>query len=156
MLTGKYTSMSDSAHSSGRFGDASPISGAAYTDRYWKRETFAALQPIHDACAAHNLCATCPSPRPRPHAEGDSRRRAAQLARRHASEQGAGSRSRSFKRHANGRPQPMRGRARPTNGVFDRPARARSRHARSHPLPAARAALHAVRRSGGRKKTTFV
>ena len=36
----------------GRFGDASPISGAAYSSRYWKRGIFDALAVVRAACDA--------------------------------------------------------------------------------------------------------
>lgn len=52
LLTGKYKSIEDEAKDAGRFGIASPISGAAYSARYWKPKTFEAVELIRAACEA--------------------------------------------------------------------------------------------------------
>jgi len=54
MLTGKYTSESDDREN-GRFGKASPISGAAYSARYWKSAVFDALQGLRTACEREDI-----------------------------------------------------------------------------------------------------
>jgi len=51
LLTGKYKSFNDeAAKTDGRFGDKSPISGPAYSSRYWKKAYFKALDVIRVAC----------------------------------------------------------------------------------------------------------
>ncbi len=52
MLAGKYTGIDDTLKDSGRFGSHSPISGAAYSARYWHQQYFDALEGIRSACAA--------------------------------------------------------------------------------------------------------
>ena len=54
MLTGKYTS-AEAERDGGRFGKASPISGKAYSDRYWKAATFDALEVLRAACEAAGI-----------------------------------------------------------------------------------------------------
>ena len=49
-MTGKYSSLDDPAQAEGRFGSASPISGAAYSARYWKQKVFEALEIVRPAC----------------------------------------------------------------------------------------------------------
>lgn len=50
MLTGKYESIESELKESGRFGAASPISGAMYSARYWKQQYFDAIDIIRKAC----------------------------------------------------------------------------------------------------------
>lgn len=50
MLTGKYKALDDASQGEGRFGAKSPISGAAYSARYWKQGLFDALEIVRAAC----------------------------------------------------------------------------------------------------------
>ena len=51
MLSGKYSGIDDEAmKDGGRFGSASPISGAGYSARYWHQQYFDALEGIRAAC----------------------------------------------------------------------------------------------------------
>ena len=53
MLSGKYSGIDDSLKDSGRFGSASPISGAGYSARYWHQQYFDALEGIRAAWQLH-------------------------------------------------------------------------------------------------------
>lgn len=50
ILTGKYSGIDDQLKESGRFGPQSPISGEAYSQRYWKQQIFEAIEIIRKAC----------------------------------------------------------------------------------------------------------
>lgn len=54
MLTGKYATPADD-RDGGRFGKASPISGAAYSARYWKKSVFDALHVLRAACMREGI-----------------------------------------------------------------------------------------------------
>jgi aflatoxin B1 aldehyde reductase len=54
MLAGKYNGIDDALKDSGRFGSHSPISGVAYSARYWHQQYFDALEGIRSACAAED------------------------------------------------------------------------------------------------------
>ena len=54
MLTGKYVTMADD-RDNGRFGTASPISGASYSARYWNAPVFQALDTVRTACEAEGV-----------------------------------------------------------------------------------------------------
>ncbi len=51
MLT-KYDGIDSQMKDLGRFGSASPISGAAYSQRYWKNDIFQAMEVVKAACLA--------------------------------------------------------------------------------------------------------
>ena len=55
MLTGKYEGIDSQLKETGRFGSASPISGVAYSQRYWKNEIFQAMEVVRTACAAEGI-----------------------------------------------------------------------------------------------------
>jgi aflatoxin B1 aldehyde reductase len=57
MLSGKYVQLDEDrdGETGGRFGKASPISGASYSARYWHPWVFDAVQVVREACLAAEL-----------------------------------------------------------------------------------------------------
>jgi hypothetical protein len=55
LLTGKYESIDSQLKEAGRFGSASPISGAMYSQRYWKQQIFDAIDIVRQACANEGI-----------------------------------------------------------------------------------------------------
>eukprot|EP00457_Paulinella_chromatophora_P005414 gb/GEZN01005431.1/.p1 GENE.gb/GEZN01005431.1/~~gb/GEZN01005431.1/.p1 ORF type:complete len:463 (+),score=60.70 gb/GEZN01005431.1/:97-1485(+) len=55
MLSGKHKDMDSATKDGSRFGKESPISGQLYSERYWNKETFAAVEIIRKACASTEI-----------------------------------------------------------------------------------------------------